>query len=91
MNIVGANDAAAALQEMVQPFAGMAPQYVMDTLQSFARRSSPKTKPRVEMAPGTYKSEIVTYPPNFFEKKLKFLLELQKKKDEKEQKEKQNG
>lgn len=43
------------------------------------------------MGPGTLKTEIIKYPPKFFEKKLKFLVELQKKNEEKERKEKQNG
>nr|XP_053610620.1 uncharacterized protein LOC128675323 isoform X2 [Plodia interpunctella] len=37
----------------------------------------------IEIGPGVYKSPIVKYPEKFLEKRLKYLMELKKKKDAK--------
>ncbi|XP_075980769.1 uncharacterized protein LOC142979621 [Anticarsia gemmatalis] len=46
-------------------------------------RRSKEPWPRVEIAPGAYKTERMTYPPDFFASRLRHLIHLKEKEEKK--------
>nr|XP_049704969.1 uncharacterized protein LOC126056330 [Helicoverpa armigera] len=50
------------------------------------RRMKNQPRPRVEYGPGAHKTELIKYPDNYIAKRLKQLIKIKEKKEEKSKK-----